>query len=102
MKVTQAGVHPKTLNVTVEVNHDIKLITFKTPKVIAQVSFKEYDEWGCVSLHGDLFDWHILHDETLGVWLYGLTLDEHGALHIDMLVEEIYIPKEVGRFREVA
>lgn len=89
--------HPAEINIkSVEVNHDVKLITFTTDRLTTQVIFDEYDEWGSVVIHGLQFEWHLMLDENLDVSLYGLSWDENRASSIDMSLEVTYRAKQVG------
>lgn len=96
VKQSHLGVHPKEQNISVTVNHVSKTITFQTPKLINQVVFNDYDEWGAVSIMGDLYDWHLIHDESLIVCVYGLSANEHGALQCNTECEAVFIPNEIG------
>ena len=69
---------------TAVINHEEKTIVFTGKNgETAKVTFDEYDEWGSFEMAGRTLDWHILFDEDLGLWVYGLTELEDGQFETD-------------------
>jgi len=65
-----------------------KSIVFTTRTTNGEISknkilFEDFDEWGAVELHDNRYDYHILLDNTLKVFLYGLIDDGQGSKTTD-------------------
>lgn len=69
------------------INHEEKKIAFTVDDVEVTAEFGEYDGWGSINVDEYTYDFHIMFDETLGLWLYGLKPvagDEGGKVEVDV------------------
>lgn len=85
---------------TAVVEHDSKSLVVTLDGIASEpMTFTEYDEWGSFNIGEFTFDFHLLFDETLNVYVYGLEY-VHEKLQTSVENERVVELTEIGECPE--